>query len=142
MKTALSEFAAYVQYLAETELVGYTYRIVEDKNDAMDIVREVMEFALEREEEFDPSAGPEGLREWLRTLCRKSAKTYVPLACEEESPVFGDEARYYAHYDDKPEQQWQAESALLLYRICRPLLTPLQLECFEAMLAGEKQHDD
>jgi len=73
-----NEFVAYVQYLAETELGPYAYRLVKDRADADDIVKETVTEALRREDEFDSDTGIDGLKKWVLSICRNQAESYQP----------------------------------------------------------------
>jgi len=75
-----NEYVAYVQYLAETELGQYAYRLVKDRADADDIVKETIAEALRREDEFDAGTGIEGLKKWVMSICHRQAETYLPAA--------------------------------------------------------------
>jgi DNA-directed RNA polymerase specialized sigma24 family protein len=72
-----NEYAAYVHYLAETELGRYAYRLVKDRADAEDVVKETVTEALRREADFDASTGIDGLKEWVLAICRSQAETYL-----------------------------------------------------------------
>jgi len=98
-----NEFVAYVHYLAETELEKVAYRLVKDRADAEDIVRETVAEALRRETEFDASTGTEGLKNWVLAICTSQAESYRPTSLREQIPVLRNARR--TSYDTPEERE-------------------------------------
>jgi len=134
---ALSPFQAYTHYLRDTELVPYVYEYVMDWDDAADVVREAVTEVLSHESDFDSSTGPEGLRNWLRKICRRKAKSYQPATSTERYTDWGNGGD---EMDDDPDEfAEKLGTAQAFYHHRKHLLTPMQQKCFSAEIAGESQ---
>ena len=98
-----NEYVAYVHYLAETELEQLAYRLVKDRADAEDIVRETVAEALRRESEFDASTGTDGLKSWVLGICTRQGESYRPQTLRDQIPVLLDARR--SSYDTPEERE-------------------------------------
>lgn len=102
-QTHRNEYVAYVHYLAETELGKCAYRLVKDRADAEDIVRETVAEAIRREAEFDATTGTEGLKKWVLDICASQAETYRPPSLRDQIPALRDARR--TSYDTPEERE-------------------------------------
>jgi DNA-directed RNA polymerase specialized sigma24 family protein len=100
-----NEFVAYVHYLAETELEKVAYRLVKDRADAADVVRETVDEALRREAEFDATTGTEGLKKWVLAICTSQAESYRPSPLREQIPALSSASNSRRSSYDIPEER-------------------------------------
>jgi hypothetical protein len=98
-----NEFVAYVHYLADTELEKVAYRLVKDRADAKDVVRETVAEALRREAEFDASTGTEGLKKWVLAICASQGESYRPSSLRDQIPALRTAARTSSY--ESPEER-------------------------------------
>jgi hypothetical protein len=102
-QTHRNEYVAYVHYLAETELGKCAYRLVKDRADAEDIVRETVAEAIRRESEFDAATGTEGLKKWVLDICTSQAESYRPQSLRDQIPELRDSRR--TSYDTPEDRE-------------------------------------
>jgi DNA-binding CsgD family transcriptional regulator len=136
------DLEASLLYLCEDQdLIDYVDALVQDREDAQDVIRVVCEDIRGwRREQFDPSTGMEGLRNWIRELCLEASKTYRPYGTWRESPVFGDGAWGYDDgFWDEIEHDRRYRSAVIQYSLGAHDLTPRQRDCFNGVIAGKSQ---
>jgi DNA-directed RNA polymerase specialized sigma24 family protein len=152
--TKLDEFAALVHYLYEADLKEYAFEVLETRrepmlkyrvyirggcsgrSDAEDLANWTKREAFRRRHEFDPQTGADGLKNWLREICRKEGKRTVPVTLEECCVI--------ADHQEYGWTDWQQREGLLRLAGSRfhqreGTLTPQQKACFIGEIKGETQ---
>lgn len=149
----LDDFTAFVLHLRETDLEHYASEVlrasivsakVPDKlkglctngnSDAEDLADWTVREALKRRDEFDPQAGPDCLKTWIRAICRQEAKNTVPLDPRECSAFDGEYA--YAGWDDTWDHADRLLQAGRRFLARESALTPQQRKCLLGAIKGE-----
>jgi DNA-directed RNA polymerase specialized sigma24 family protein len=151
------DFIALVEYLLETDLVEYSFHLLEtprdcrtrqlrghilggvmySRADAEDLANCTVRQAFQRREEFDRGLGPEGLRTWLRQLCREEASK-TSFTTYDDSFVFANSSKDYT-FQDRLQHDDLLEKAVKHFHTRATALTPQQEECFIDDIRGETQ---